>query len=46
MQLWAFLLAPLVGGALAAGNWRALHADTPAAITEAPPLPGTVPAVG
>jgi aquaporin Z len=46
IQLWVFLLAPLVGGALAAGIWRALHADIPAAITEAPPLPGTVPAAG
>jgi aquaporin Z len=45
VQLWAFLLAPLVGGALAAGIWRALHADTPEPITEAPPLPGTVPSV-
>ena len=46
VQLWAFLLAPLVGGALAAAIWRVLHADTPEPITEAEPLPGTVPSVG
>jgi aquaporin Z len=46
VQLWAFLLAPLVGGALAATIWRVLHADTPEPITEAEPLPGTVPSAG
>jgi aquaporin Z len=46
VQLWAFLLAPLVGGALAAGIWHVLHGDVPEPITEAPPLPGTVPSAG
>jgi aquaporin Z len=43
VQLWAFLLAPLLGGALAAGIWHLLHADTPEPTTEIPPIPGTVP---
>lgn len=46
VQLWAFILAPLVGGALAAVVWRALHADVPEPSTEVPPAPGTVPTVG
>jgi aquaporin Z len=46
LQLGVFLLAPLVGGTLAAGIWRLLHADTPEPITEALPLPGTVPSAG
>ena len=46
VQLWVFLLAPLVGGVLAAVIWRALHADTAEPITETPPLPGTVPSAG
>jgi aquaporin Z len=46
VQLWAFLLAPLVGGALAAGIWRALQADSAEPITEVPPIPGTVPSGG
>ena len=46
VQLWAFVLAPLVGGALAAVIWRALRGEAPEPITEAPPLPGTVPSAG
>ena len=43
VQLWAFLLAPLAGGALAAVIWQVLRGDAPEPITDAPPLPGTVP---
>jgi aquaporin Z len=46
IQLWVFLLAPIVGGALAAGIWRALDGDAPEPITQAPPRPGTVPSGG
>lgn len=44
-QLWVFIVAPLVGGALAALVWRAMRADVPTQATETPPTPGTVPAI-
>lgn len=46
VQVWAFVLAPLVGGALAAVVWQAMHADESEPATELPPAPGTVPTVG
>jgi aquaporin Z len=46
IQLWAFIVAPLVGGALAAVIWRLLQADEPDPSTEVAPAPGTVPTVG